>query len=49
MLARLDLYLFSEVIPSFALLDVQGDSIVTYLYRLVDDQVKVERVNFKKS
>ncbi|CAD6198552.1 unnamed protein product [Caenorhabditis auriculariae] len=36
------------VVPSFALLDVQADSIVTYLYRLIDDNVKVDRVVFKK-
>uniref|UniRef100_A0A9J2PCB6 Vacuolar protein sorting-associated protein 29 n=1 Tax=Ascaris lumbricoides TaxID=6252 RepID=A0A9J2PCB6_ASCLU len=39
----------SEVIPSFALLDVQASTLVTYLYRLVDDQVKVERVQFTKA
>lgn len=39
---------FRKVVPSFALLDVQSDVIVAYLYRLVDDDVKVERVQFKK-
>ncbi|CAI5444684.1 unnamed protein product [Caenorhabditis angaria] len=33
---------------SFALLDVQSDSIVSYLYRLIDDNVKVDRVVYKK-
>ncbi|CAB3402324.1 unnamed protein product [Caenorhabditis bovis] len=37
------------VTPSFALLDVQSDSVVTYLYRLIDDNVKVDRHIFKKS
>uniref|UniRef100_A0A914BXH9 Vacuolar protein sorting-associated protein 29 n=1 Tax=Acrobeloides nanus TaxID=290746 RepID=A0A914BXH9_9BILA len=38
-----------NVVPSFALLDVQSDVIVAYLYRLVNNEVKVERVSFKKS
>ncbi|KAK0417061.1 hypothetical protein QR680_012812 [Steinernema hermaphroditum] len=37
-----------NVEPSFALMDVQSEAIVTYLYRLTDDDVKVERVSFKK-
>jgi hypothetical protein len=40
---------FRKVVPSFALLDVQSDVIVAYLYRLIDDDVKVERVQFKKN
>lgn len=39
----------SSVTPSFALLDVQSDSVVTYLYKLVDDVVKVDRVIYKKT
>ncbi|PAV62294.1 hypothetical protein WR25_03969 [Diploscapter pachys] len=39
----------SDVTPSFALLDVQSDTVVCYLYRLVNDQVKVERTTFKKN
>ncbi|MCP9258097.1 Vacuolar protein sorting-associated protein 29 [Dirofilaria immitis] len=39
----------SVVMPSFALLDVQIGTLIAYLYRLVDDQVKVERVQFSKS
>ena len=39
-----------EVIPSFVVLDVQADTIVAYLYKLVDDdEVKVDRVFFKKN
>lgn len=30
--------------PSFALLDIQGPVVVTYVYRLVDGEVKVEKV-----
>ncbi|KIH65722.1 hypothetical protein ANCDUO_03951 [Ancylostoma duodenale] len=36
------------IIASFALLDVQADCVVTYMYRLIDDQVKVDRAIFKK-
>ncbi|GMT19967.1 hypothetical protein PFISCL1PPCAC_11264, partial [Pristionchus fissidentatus] len=38
----------SEVVPSFMLLDVQGDTMSVYVYRLVDDAVKVERIVHKK-
>jgi vacuolar protein sorting-associated protein 29 len=38
-----------NVVPSFALLDVQSDVIVAYLCRLIDDDVKVERVQFRKT
>lgn len=31
-------------IPSFALLDIQGSVVVTYVYRLIDGEVKVEKV-----
>jgi vacuolar protein sorting-associated protein 29 len=29
-------------------MDVQGASLVTYVYRLVGDEVKVEKMEFKK-
>jgi vacuolar protein sorting-associated protein 29 len=34
--------------PSFALMDIQGNNVVTYVYQLVDGEVKVERVEFRK-
>ncbi|BEJ15603.1 hypothetical protein CspHIS471_0502080 [Cutaneotrichosporon sp. HIS471] len=34
--------------PSFALLDVQGPVIVTYVYQLVDGEVKVDKVEYRK-
>ncbi|CAJ0579003.1 unnamed protein product, partial [Mesorhabditis spiculigera] len=37
------------VYPSFVLLDVQPEQIVCYLYRLIEEQVKVDRIIFKKS
>ena len=41
-------YLFSELRASFLLLDVQANVIVTYVYQLIDDEVKVERVEYRK-
>ena len=37
------------MVPSFVVLDVQPDLIVAYLYRLINDEVKVERIQYKKS
>lgn len=37
-----------STVPSFALMDVQSDVIATYVYKLIDDTVKVERYTFKK-
>ena len=34
--------------PSFALMDLQGNNVVTYVYQLVDGEVRVERVEFRK-
>ena len=31
--------------PSFVLLDIQGYVIVTYVYQLINDEVKVEKVS----
>jgi vacuolar protein sorting-associated protein 29 len=39
----------SEPIPSFALLDVQQASLVCYVYQLIGSEVKVERIEYKKS
>jgi vacuolar protein sorting-associated protein 29 len=38
-----------ETVPSFALMDMQTSSIVTYLYQLVGDEVKVEKLEFAKA
>ena len=35
--------------PSFALMDVQGPAVTTYVYQLVDGDVKVEKLDFRKS
>jgi len=34
--------------PSFALLDIQGAVIVTYVYQLQDGEVKVEKIEYRK-
>ncbi|CAG2108075.1 unnamed protein product [Medioppia subpectinata] len=39
----------SNVIPSFVLMDIQSTTIVTYVYQLIGDEVKVERIEYKKS
>ena len=36
------------VVPSFILMDIQSGTVVTYVYQLIDDEVKVERIEFKK-
>ena len=38
-----------KVIPSFVLMDIQSSTVVTYVYQLIDDEVKVERIEYKKS
>ncbi|KAJ9115026.1 Vacuolar protein sorting-associated protein 29 [Naganishia vaughanmartiniae] len=37
-----------EATPSFALMDVQGGVLVTYVYQLVDGEVKVDKVEYRK-
>ncbi|KAI8060148.1 vacuolar protein sorting-associated protein 29-like protein [Gongronella butleri] len=38
----------TENIPSFVLMDIQGSNIVTYVYRLIDDEVRVEKLQYNK-
>jgi hypothetical protein len=38
----------SEATPSFALMDIQGPVVVTYVYQLVDGEVKVDKVEYRK-
>ncbi|CAO3596792.1 unnamed protein product [Absidia cylindrospora] len=38
-----------DVVPSFVLMDIQGTSVVTYVYKLIDDEVKVEKLEYKKN
>ena len=37
-----------EVVPSFCLMDVQGDVLVLYVYQLKGEGVSVEKVSFRK-
>ncbi|KAF2360901.1 Phosphodiesterase [Trinorchestia longiramus] len=39
----------NDVIPSFVLMDIQSSTVVTYVYQLIDDEVKVERIEYKKA
>lgn len=34
--------------PSFILMDIQSATVITYVYQLIDSEVKVERIEFKK-
>jgi len=37
-----------EVDPSFLLMDIQGSVVTTYIYRLIEGEVKVEKVEYRK-
>ncbi|RSH87329.1 Vacuolar protein sorting-associated protein 29 [Saitozyma podzolica] len=37
-----------DATPSFALMDVQGPVIVTYVYQLVEGEVKVDKVEYRR-
>jgi vacuolar protein sorting-associated protein 29 len=39
---------FRDPTPSFALMDIQGPVIVTYVYQLIEGEVRVEKVEFRK-
>ena len=39
----------AEITPSFILMDIQSSTVVTYVYQLIDDEVKVDRIEFKKA
>ncbi|CAG8534723.1 4929_t:CDS:2 [Ambispora gerdemannii] len=38
-----------DIKPSFVLMDVQGTVVTTYVYQLVDGDVKVEKIEYRKS
>ncbi|EGC28299.1 hypothetical protein DICPUDRAFT_160371 [Dictyostelium purpureum] len=38
----------NDVIPSFVLMDVQSNNITVYIYKLIDGQVKVEKIDYVK-
>lgn len=37
-----------SVTPSFVLMDIQSSTVVTYVYQMIDDEVKVDRIEYKK-
>ncbi|KFQ29651.1 Vacuolar protein sorting-associated protein 29, partial [Merops nubicus] len=37
-----------NIVPSFVLMDIQAATVVTYVYQLTGDDVKVERFEFEK-
>lgn len=39
---------YRDPIPSFALLDIQGPIVVTYVYQLIDGDVRVEKVEYRQ-
>ena len=41
-------FFLSDIVPSFVLMDIQAGTIVTYVYQLIKDDVKVERIEYKK-
>ena len=38
----------SEPTPTFALMDIQGPVVVTYVYQLVEGEVRVEKIEYRK-
>lgn len=42
-------FICSAITPSFVLMDIQNTTVVTYVYQLVGDEVKVERIEYKKN
>jgi len=39
----------SSIIPSFVLLDIQQSTVIAYVYQLIGDDVKVERIEYRKN
>ena len=42
------IYLFSDVVPSFVLMAIKGNKVVTYVYELKDNEVSVSKSEFTK-
>ena len=38
-----------SIVPSFILMDIQSSTVVTYVYQLIDEEVKVERIEYKRN
>ena len=39
----------SDPTPSFALMDIQGPVVVTYVYQLIEGEVRVEKIEYRKN
>ena len=39
----------NAIVPSFILMDIQSSTVVTYVYQLIDDEVKVDRIEYKRA
>lgn len=37
------------VVPSFVIMDIQSSNVITYMYQIHDDEVKVDRIEYKKA
>ncbi|KAI9022817.1 vacuolar protein sorting-associated protein 29-like protein [Phycomyces nitens] len=37
-----------DPVPSFVLMDIQGSTVISYVYRLIDGEVNVEKLEYKK-
>jgi len=37
-----------DITPSFALMDIQGNVVVTYVYQLIEGEVRVEKIEWRK-
>lgn len=38
----------TTITPSFVLMDIQSSTVVTYVYQMIEDEVKVDRIEYKK-
>jgi len=41
--------LTEEIIPTFVLMDIQGTHVITYVYQLMNDDVKVDKMEYTKA
>ncbi|EJU02323.1 Metallo-dependent phosphatase [Dacryopinax primogenitus] len=42
-------YSENDGVPSFALMDIQGSVIVTFVYQLIDGEVRVDKIEYRKA
>jgi len=44
----INIIILRDVTPSFVLMDLQGSVVVLYVYQLIEGEVKVERIEYRK-